>query len=219
MRKRIYTSAILVLLIAQSASAQYKGGTGDGHGMASAGTSSNTLPLPVELINFTAQLKDSVVMLEWSTASETNNDGFIVEKSIDGEVFIAIGTVSGAGNATHQLDYIFYDTNPTRGLSYYQLKQVDFNGTFTYSDVRRVVNHIKPKTLTSIYPNPCNNELHVVGENLEDLRVYTAEGKELTGYKSNVNAAKSAALFNLSALPSGLYWLRSNRVSFRFVKM
>ena len=92
-------------------------------------------PLPVELISFNAFDKDSDVSLKWTTASETNNDYFVVEKSVNGQDYFEIGKVDGNGNSSTKSDYSFRDTDPSQGIVYYRLKQIDFDGGENYSIV------------------------------------------------------------------------------------
>jgi len=91
--------------------------------------------LPVELINFTAQKQDKLVQLNWSTATERDNAFFEIERSGTGFQFASIGQVPGNGNSVTIRRYDFTDDQPFNGLNYYRLKQVDFDGQFTYSPV------------------------------------------------------------------------------------
>jgi hypothetical protein len=91
--------------------------------------------LPVELLNFSAQKLNNSVELNWTTASEINNDYFLIDKSKDGNIFSQIGLADGAGNSTVTSDYKFIDENPFDGISYYRLKQVDFNGKHSFSEI------------------------------------------------------------------------------------
>ena len=91
--------------------------------------------LPVELLGFSAECKDNYVELNWQTASEINNDYFEVEKSTDGINFLSIGYVSGAGNSNSVSTYSLQDFEQGTDLVYYQLKQVDFNGETSYSEL------------------------------------------------------------------------------------
>ena len=93
------------------------------------------VPLPVKLLGFSAECKADLVELNWQTGSEINNDYFQVEKSIDGINFVTIGSVSGAGNSNIINTYFLQDFELNNGLVYYRLKQVDFNGDFSYSDL------------------------------------------------------------------------------------
>jgi hypothetical protein len=125
-------------------------------------------PLPVSLLYFEAK-KTNVrnVLCTWVTASETGNNFFEVERSGDGVHFSSIGLVAGAGNSTQQLTYSFTDENPLKGISYYRLKQTDFNGLYQYSGWS-VVSFDAPQVLTA-YPNPSNGNFTVQlpFENLE----------------------------------------------------
>ena len=98
-------------------------------------------PLPVTLIDFTARAEGlAAARLTWATASELNNAGFTVERSLDARVFQGIGTVAGAGTSTSRHDYTLLDNKLPAGatLLYYRLRQMDLNGTLTYSPVRTV---------------------------------------------------------------------------------
>ncbi|MFZ1330776.1 MAG: T9SS type A sorting domain-containing protein, partial [Flavobacteriales bacterium] len=92
-------------------------------------------PLPIELISFTAKVEEPWVRLDWTTASERNNDFFTVERSADGEHFMDIHEEMGAGNSQQVLNYLTFDREPLTGLSYYRLRQTDFDGTSELSSI------------------------------------------------------------------------------------
>jgi hypothetical protein len=112
----------------------------------------STSTLPIELLEFTAVPDGKNVITQWVTATETNNDYFLVERSINGEAFETVGRVDGAGNSTQLLTYKFVDENAVAGTSYYRLRQVDFNGSFSISPIVAV--DLIPETTASVYPNP-----------------------------------------------------------------
>lgn len=91
-------------------------------------------PLPVELLSFTADYHNGKVLLFWSTASETNNHFFSIERSLDAKNFTTIGTVPGAGFSNRTLQYSFTDPFPLHGIAYYRLKQTDFDGSYEHSE-------------------------------------------------------------------------------------
>jgi len=92
-------------------------------------TLTNSLaPLPIKLISFTAQCQNNQALLQWSTATEVNNDYFTIDKSPDGATFQTLGTVKGAGNSSTTLNYSLIDPSPLFGTSYYRLSQTDFDG-------------------------------------------------------------------------------------------
>lgn len=125
-------------------------------GSISSGTIDNVncnILLAVELTDFTARAEDNTVLLQWITASEHDNDVFIIEKSQTSDSFKEIGVLSSAGNSSTPTSYNFVDDQPNAGLNYYRLKSVDLAGIATYSDVR-VVRIDIDKPVFSFYPNP-----------------------------------------------------------------
>lgn len=107
----------------------------DANGCRDSMTINIPLPLPVELISFTGHSETNYNVLEWVTASEINNDYFTLEKSPDGIVFDTLATIDGAGNSNVVLSYSMIDEHPYPRISYYRLKQTDFNGNYKYSDI------------------------------------------------------------------------------------
>ncbi len=128
-------------------------------GIITLGSSTSDNELPVELLFFEAKAPEDKVELKWATASETNNDFFTIERSVDGRNFEPLGQVSSKSNDGHsnyRLDYSFDDNNPLRGISYYRLKQTDFDGSYEYSNIE-VVNFQKNSAFV-VYPNPNRGE-------------------------------------------------------------
>ena len=122
------------------------------------GSTSRSNQLPVELISFTANAQEQTVQLVWETASEINNDYFEVRRSVDGINFKKIGEVAGNGNTVEVIRYEFVDQLPVSGISYYQLKQVDFDGAFEHSDKISVewinAGFMAGFVEVNLYPNP-----------------------------------------------------------------
>jgi hypothetical protein len=117
-------------------------------------------PLPITLVTFVARPSNGVVNLEWETASEFNNHFFEVERSRDGESFSVVARIDGAGTSTSHRKYRAIDTYPFSGLSYYRLRQQDFDGKFTYSNVVRVQTASSFTLL--VHPNPSDgNEFSI----------------------------------------------------------
>ncbi|MEM6725009.1 MAG: T9SS type A sorting domain-containing protein, partial [Bacteroidota bacterium] len=117
--------------------------------------------LPVELVQFNAYLKpDRTVWLSWETATEIDNDYFIVEHSKDGINFQEINRVQGAGTSYTTLNYEVIDVQPLSGDNYYRLKQVDFDGAFEYSEIQ-VVRLLDLGVDLSIFPNPATEVVHL----------------------------------------------------------
>ena len=116
--------------------------------------------LPVEFLSFTAVKNQNGVWLTWKTATETNNDYFLVERSIDGIHFTAIGApVKGAGTSQQVNAYKLLDIDPSDGINYYRIRQVDYDGKFDFSDVK-VVN-LTGVAMVTVSPNPSNGHFSV----------------------------------------------------------
>jgi hypothetical protein len=132
-----------------------------------------TAALPVELVYFSATMTEkNEVKLTWQTASEMNNDYFTVENSSDGKHFSEVGKVKGSGNSTVLLSYSYIDHNSLRGVSYYRLKQTDYNGEYAYSRIVAVVN--KNAVPFSLFPNPSTGESYITIDPLltdEELQI------------------------------------------------
>ncbi len=116
------------------------------------GNTNASIPLPIELIWFNAKAQNQSVLLNWSTASEHNNDFFTIERTQDAKEWVNVGNVKGTGNSTVKLDYRFVDEKPYANVSYYRLKQTDFDKKFTYSKVVRV--ELEEANQILAYPNP-----------------------------------------------------------------
>ncbi len=116
--------------------------------------------LPVELVIFKGILANKKVNLTWQTASELNNSHFSIEKSTNGTSFREIGTVQGKGTSYELNDYSFTDESPARGLNYYRLKQLDFDGNFEYSKVVSV-NFVGGKGQVQLFPTVASHEIQV----------------------------------------------------------
>lgn len=117
-------------------------------------------PLPIELLYFDARPNGKVVNLHWATATEQNNDFFSIERSRDGLKFEEIMRTPGAGNSTERKDYSEVDTRPLSGLSYYRLRQTDFNGESTVSPVIAVRMEGEDKDI-KVFPNPADDYFFV----------------------------------------------------------
>jgi len=123
------------------------------------GSAFNLNALPVELLSFEAKALATTVKLTWVTASETNNDYFTLYRSKDGENYVEVTTIIGAGDSQEEIAYSFVDERPYNGISYYKLMQTDFDGTTVEAGVVlvRMENNSQMLELVS-YPNPFQNE-------------------------------------------------------------
>jgi hypothetical protein len=170
-------------------------------------------PLAVELTNLTAKSINKTTVLNWQTASEKDNQGFTVERSLNGTDYAAIGQVKGFGTTNTVRNYTFTDATPTNGVNYYRLRQADFNGKETLS---KVVSVISGKNFLVLKNTLVQNLLDVtVGEETKGpLSIFNVSGQLVYSAKVQGNQ-----LLDVSALTSGLYIVRTEAgdVS-RFVK-
>lgn len=158
-------------------------------------------PLPVDLVAFTAKLRNNKVALNWVTASEKNNASFAVERSQDGRTFTTVLTREGKGTTNTRTTYDAVDDRPLAGTSYYRLKQVDFDGTAKYSSPVAVTN--LAATEISMYPNPTDDVLNIqIGGSTEGVR---ASVSDLTGRVVLTQVLNSNGQLNLGGLRSGTY--------------
>ncbi|MBC3541664.1 T9SS type A sorting domain-containing protein [Rufibacter sediminis] len=172
-------------------------------------------PLPVTLTSFTATAKKGMIQLNWATASEKNNQEFVVERSADGKTFTAIKTVQGGGNSNVPLNYTFQDAQPLTGTSYYRLRQVDFDGTTEYSKVVSVKNQTTGTAAaikTNAYPNPFQGvlTLELKVEKASEVKITLTNMAGQVVQQKTVQAEGTAAytLDNLQNAPAGIYFLK-----------
>jgi hypothetical protein len=162
--------------------------------------------LPIELLSFSASPKEHHVLTEWITASEVNNDFFIVERSLNAIDYEALGYVTGAGNSSEQLSYSFEDRDPLRGLSYYRLTQTDYDGTTSTSDPVAVEYGID--SAFDIITTYSQSDVLVLefrsNKSILDLRLYDLLGQLV--YQEQLQDPHGRAEI-MSQLPEGAYIL------------
>jgi len=188
----------------------FSGGNDDGFGFSCAGGKFTEVPLPIELINFIAYIQDSWVNLEWQTASEITNDFFTIEKSKTASNWIIVTQVNGAGNSSNTLSYSITDPTPYNGISYYRLKQTDFDGQFEYSDIR-AVNFERTKAEVVIYPNPTNNQITIQAseQELSSIKIYNVLGQDVTNQTKQLSKSDNNLVIDLSSLTNGIYSVKT----------
>ncbi|WP_198172888.1 FG-GAP repeat domain-containing protein [Hymenobacter ginkgonis] len=172
-------------------------------------------PLPVELTAFSGRATGTGNLLSWSTASELNSASFVIERSADGTAFSTASSVAAAGNSNTARNYQYLDAAAPAGTSYYRLRQVDQDGTSTYSPVV-VINRAEALSTTAkpvAYPTIFSEVLNVTLPGAEaaqaaTVALYTTEGRQV--YTSNVQlSATPLALAELPTMAPGLYILRT----------
>jgi len=181
--------------------------------------------VPVELLSFSSSVIDNDVTLNWMTATETNNSGFQIERNTPlnplsrGEaegrgVWENIGFVNGNGTTTEKKTYSFKDENLSTGKYQYRLKQIDFDGTFEYSNIDEA--EIFPPAKFSLeqnFPNPFNPTTKISWQSpvnsLQILKIYDVLGNEVATLVNEYRTAgKYKAEFNANNLASGIYYYK-----------
>ncbi|MBS4033600.1 MAG: T9SS type A sorting domain-containing protein [Ignavibacterium sp.] len=169
--------------------------------------------VPVELTSFTAAAVNDKVTLNWSTATEVNNNGFQVERN-SGNGFVTVGFVDGKGTTTEVQNYSFTDAGIAAGSYTYRLKQVDFDGSFEYSsEVEVDVLGVREYALNQNFPNPFNPSTMISFSLLVDakvsLKVFDILGQEvMTIVNNNLSAGAHEYTFDASNFNSGVYFYR-----------
>ena len=168
------------------------------------------VPLAITLTDFDANSVDGSVMLEWSTQNETSNDFFAIEHSYDGREFNELKTVAGAGTTSEKTSYEFLHENVVAGMHYYRLKQVDFDGLFSYTHVKSI--DVKSSNTVSILPTLVSNEMKVrLSENLNNdtpINIFDITGQMVL--ETMINKDNNNMDIDVTALTSGTYFLILN---------
>lgn len=168
-------------------------------------------PLPVELISFEAHPDGNTVALSWVTASEINNDYFTLERSQNGLDFTVFQSLPGAGNSTGTLNYNSTDETPFDGLTYYRLRQTDFDGTFAYSDIVTVNRSSKYNfAILSASINPDTGvqiKFSKPGAGYCSLQLTDLQGNVLIDQLYEVHAGINNLSIYIPSAPAGIYSL------------
>ncbi len=183
--------------------------------------------LPIELLSFSGHNIGHENVLKWETASETNNDFFTLERSIDGISFSEIDNIDGAGNSNSILNYHLIDKTPINGINYYRLKQTDFNGNYKYSSVisLNIENHSDLELVYS-YNNPETNYLELTFNCKNDcnitIELYDLIGKKITTNSANAEGNFTKIFIPTSELSNSIYLLKafnSNQLISKKIKL
>src|SRR5690606_40011291 len=175
--------------------------------------------VPVELVSFSAEINGNNILLNWVTASEINNRGFEIQRLQNYKItelqdWVTVGFINGYGTTTETNHYSFIDENVTDGTYLYRIKQIDFDGTFEYSNVIEIDIGIPDKFfLSQNYPNPFNPETNIdyiiPEETLVNISLYDITGKKI---KELVNEKKQPGYYTIKLkggeLSSGIYFYR-----------
>jgi len=166
--------------------------------------------LDVELAYFKAILQNHQTILNWSTASETNNSGFEIEHSTDGTNWQMLDFERGQGTSQNSHIYTYTHETPSTGINYYRLKQVDFDGGYEYSDIVSI--HIYGRDGVEVFPNPTFGEISISGMDYEELIITNILGKTVF----NITAPQPN--IDISHLFNGTYFIQLRQENTHFIQ-
>jgi hypothetical protein len=170
------------------------------------------VPLPIELLTFDGFPQGSNNKLLWKTASELNNNYFELERSSDAINFTAIGRVQGSGNSTTMREYTAVDENPNKGVTYYRLNQVDYNGQSSSSGIISIDRNRKDFGIKAIRPNPTNDNVNIDFYSLEKaslrIQILNHVGSVVSEQMVIVEEGNNTLVSQLKEQPQGMYTIR-----------
>ena len=183
------------------------------------GSSTINNPLPIELLDFTAFLNKGIVEINWITASEKYNDYFTIERSSNGLNWESISMINGAGNSTQTISYENFDSQPLIGTSFYRLKQTDFDGSYTYSEIKVIENFTEDQEII-ISPNPSNKIINLKGQNLDinNISIFNAIGQNVTTKSVIIESNNNEIIFDIEPLELGIYFIKINDKTIKLLK-
>ncbi|MEM8890457.1 MAG: S8/S53 family peptidase [Bacteroidota bacterium] len=166
---------------------------------------------PVEWLDFKAELINDVVRLEWITANEQNNARFDIQRSVGGE-FVDLGSLPGAGTTTELNTYDYTDSDPVLGSNYYRIKQVDQNGSFSYSAVIELSrDKVNSLSMTNIYPNPSIDQIqldYALPRGISaNYQIVDIQGRVLVQRKLDAGEGIRSIELSVADLSPGMYTL------------
>ncbi|MDD3858737.1 MAG: T9SS type A sorting domain-containing protein [Bacteroidales bacterium] len=167
-------------------------------------------PLPIELLTFNASILDENVILSWTTSSEINNDYFTVERSPDAQNFETVTNVNGVGTSNTKIDYSITDYNPYSGVSYYRLKQTDFDGRFSYSTIVAVNILTKNGIILTAFQKENNLFLNIITDIIgkAELEIYDYTGKLLLNKIEFIENNETQLVLKTNNFKQGVYIIR-----------
>ena len=171
--------------------------------------------LPIELAYWNAENRGAYVQLSWTTASETNNHLFHIQRSSDGKDWKTISTVTGAGTSTSTINYHEIDENPLQGIAYYRLQQIDFDGKFSFSRIIAVGSSVEENTKYKVYSYFGSTYIDVTlsGVQPHNIIITDLQGRSVVGYVSMNQVQHDLIKVNISQLSPAAYILRIGNFS------
>ena len=177
--------------------------------------------LPIQLLSFQVKaLTDTRVELNWETATEINNDYFTIERSMNLKDWEVVEKMNGAGNSNTILSYIYIDSNPLNGTSYYRIKQTDYDGKYDYSEIISVETNQILITELKTYPNPTTLQVTIEGDSHEwsNTVIFNAMGENVTNLTKQTIIGDTKLNIDLSRLSAGMYYITTKTTANKVYK-
>ena len=178
--------------------------------------------LPVVLTDFAGYNSANINYLTWTTASEENNDCFIIEKSSDGKEYSSLKIIKGKGFTSSNTKYSTSDNNPEKGITYYRLKQKDFDGKVSLLKTISIQTSLS-NTAIDIYPNPVSDILYLNTDNEKaksiQLSIFDITGRTIVKKSAEIHQGKENMSINISMLEKGMYILHITNCSGRILSI
>lgn len=169
--------------------------------------------LPVEWLGFAATPQNGQVLCQWETATEINSAFFLVEKSQDGELYSAFAKVDAAGNSDELQSYDAWDNEPFMGLSYYRIKQVDTDGTHSYSNMVSVM--FTSEGSLMVFPNPASDRVFLDYESPRsgpvEINLLDINGRHVLTQNLELNAGRNRIPMDIGHVSEGVYIIQLNQ--------
>jgi Secretion system C-terminal sorting domain len=170
-------------------------------------------PLPIILTSFEAIKKANTAQLDWNTSSEISNKGFHIQRSKNATNWETLDFVDGAGYSSANVTYTYTDAKPTQGVNYYRLKQEDFNGRTSFSDIRAIRFSNKEELNITIFPNPTREIVYIDLSNFKtgntaNLNLVDASGKIVLNKNIAILNGNYNTAINVKTLAKGNYVLQ-----------
>ncbi len=176
-------------------------------------------PLPVSLIYFSSLINGKDVVLEWETASESNNDYFEIQRSPNNSIWEICSKIKGAGTTTINTHYLYQDKHPLMGVSYYRLRQVDFNDVTDFSPSISVNINSRKANHSVIYPNPAINSITIESNiNSIQFQIFSIDGTNQIQNLKIDTIDNNTIEIDIKKLVAGMYLLQINGDIHLFVK-
>jgi hypothetical protein len=168
----------------------------------------SNITLPLQLLNFSGKVNNDNIVLNWTTKNELNTDYFIIERSNNGLYYSYEGTTSSMNTPSPIHNYQYQVKNTVNGTNYFRLKMVDKNGRFTYSNILA----FRPNAITetTVYPTVTNSTININTHKDQKIELYNTKGQ----YVQNLMIGQN----DISHLPTGIYFVKTNEKTIRIIK-